>query len=341
MEEIKNLFIKHFGFFPDIISTTEHAYISPPSRIISSLIKLSGYKNEKVLRFVITDKYSIHPESCVQRICLPHILNKNLFKIAGIVSKTELVQKFNDDIIQVEEILKDQPIFSQQEFKNYAELIGVYKNIIFNLEDTDPVIIYNNIIRVYSDLLGLPDLCEWLNKTNLFAIDSVNSRLFLKEAFSILHKINPVGVGLFGEYLEKNKRLKYEDNNHVRQIISWRNYLEEIKNNSMRCSIPFEIVLYVYSYCEGSHFGNDYGMVEDINKLKNSSDLFQITEHNKDYLFNIEIKNVQFQKVTFIKNEWGLSHNIYKNISTLSELFIFLGRHDLQTKFKKSLLNVV
>jgi 1,4-alpha-glucan branching enzyme len=82
-------------------------------------------------------------------------------------------------------------------------------------------------------------------------------------------------------------------------------------------------------------------MVEDINKLKNSSDLFQITEHNKDYLFNIEIKNVQFQKVTFIKNEWGLSHNIYKNISTLSELFIFLGRHDLQTKFKKSLLNVV
>ena len=38
MEEIKNLFVKHFGFLPDVISTTEHAYISPPSRIISIVL---------------------------------------------------------------------------------------------------------------------------------------------------------------------------------------------------------------------------------------------------------------------------------------------------------------
>ena len=335
MEEIKNIFIKHFGFFPDIISTTEHAYISPPSRLISSLIKLFEYKNKKVLRFVITDKYATHPESCVQQICLPHILNKSLFKIGGTISKTELLQKFNEDVIQVEEILKDQPIFSKQEFSNYIELIGVYKNIIRNLEDTDPVIIYNNIVCAYSDLLRLPDLHEWLNKTNLFAVDSINNRLFLKEAFSVLCKINPVGVGLFGEYLEKNKRLKYEDDNDIIQIITWRTYLEKLKDTSTRCSVPFEIVLYVYSYCGGSHFGNDYGMVGDINKLKNKNDLLQITEHNKDYTFNIEIKDVQFQKVTYIKGRWVLSHRIFKNSDTLSELFVILGKSNLQIKFSQ------
>src|SRR3989338_6489340 len=50
MEEIKNLFIKHFGFYPDIISTTEHAYISPPSRIISSLMELSKFSGKKILK---------------------------------------------------------------------------------------------------------------------------------------------------------------------------------------------------------------------------------------------------------------------------------------------------
>ena len=57
-----------------------------------------------------------------------------------------------------------------------------------------------------------------------------------------------------------------------------------------------EIILYVYSYCGGSHFGNDYGMINDINKIRKNNKLLQITEHNKDYVFNIELKDIQFQK---------------------------------------------
>jgi hypothetical protein len=334
MEEIKNLFTKHFGFFPDIISTTEHAYISPLSRILSSLIKLSEYKNKKVLRFVITDRYSINPESCVQQICLPHILNKNIFKIGAINSKTGLIQKFNEGVMQFKCILKNQFIFSKQEVSNYNELIIIYEKIFENIQDIDPVAIYNNIIHTYSEIFEFYDLYKWLKENKLFGVDSSESRLFLKEALFILCKNDPVGISLFGDYLEKNKRLKYNDSNNVRQIISWVRYLEELNNIESTCSVPFEIILYVYSYCRGSHFGNDYGMVSDINKMRNNANLIQITKHNKDYNFNIELENIQFQKATFIKEKWTLSHKTYKTINTLPELVIVLGLNDLKNKIK-------
>ena len=139
---------------------------------------------------------------------------------------------------------------------------------------------------------------------------------------------------MFGEYLEKNKRLKCEDDDHIRQIIPWTRYLEELNDISSTCSVPFEIILYMYSYCGGSHFGNDYGMVSDINKIRNNVNLLQITEYNRDYDFNIEIKNIQFQKATFVNGAWTLSHKIDKTINTLSELYIVLGLNDLKNKVK-------
>ena len=153
MEKIKDLFIKHFGFFPDIISTTEHAYISPPSRIISSLIELSKHKN--VLRLAITDSYSAHPEKCVQQICIPHILNKNLFNLSGSLSKTELIQNFQKDVIQVKDMLKDQHIFSKNEINNYVELTGIYEDILNKTQDADPVGIYSVITNEYVNMFGL------------------------------------------------------------------------------------------------------------------------------------------------------------------------------------------
>ena len=71
----------------DSISTTEHTYISPPSRIFSSLLKLSGFSNKKVLRIVLTDNFSYHPEHCVKQICIPHFLNKKLLYMALTASR--------------------------------------------------------------------------------------------------------------------------------------------------------------------------------------------------------------------------------------------------------------
>ena len=107
--------------------------------------------------------------------------------------------------------------------------------------------------------------------------------------------------------------------------------MKEIYKISESCSVPFEIILYVYSYCGGSHFGNDYNVVDYINRLNDNS-LLQITEHNMDYCFNIEEKNVQFQKVDFIKKGWDLSNRVYKTVDTLSELYILLGREGLKNR---------
>ena len=334
MEEIKNLFRKHFGFLPDIISTTEHAYISPPSRIISSLLRLFAFSDKKVLRIIITDTYAIHPENCVRQICLPHLLNKGLFSINENLSAKELVEKFEGDIKKVEGILKYQHIFSPQEISNYNELINKNKKVFKNIRNADSINIYNDIVKMYIDNLELNTLSKWFVTTGSFGINSAQVKSFLGEAFDILCKVDSAGVSLFGEYLESKKRLKIRSIDNTFQLISWDRYLRELLYNLNPCFIPFEIILYVYSYCGGSHFGNDYGMVSDINKMHKNSNILQITEHNLDYDFSIEIENVKFSKASFIKGQWVLSHNMYKTVNTLSELFIMLGMDSLKRRLR-------
>ena len=185
--------------------------------------------------------------------------------------------------------------------------------------------------------LQLDFLYKWLEETDSFSINSIEVRTFLKETLDILCKTDPVGVNLFGEYLETKKRLKMKDTNNAIQFINWDRYLETLHNISDFCSTPFEIILYVYSYCGGSHFGNDYGMINDINKIRKNNKLLQITEHNKDCVFNIELKDIQFQKASIIKDEWTLSHKMYKTINTLSELYVVLGQDNLKNKFKNQI----
>ncbi|MDO8610570.1 MAG: hypothetical protein Q7R95_08545 [bacterium] len=334
MEEIKNLFIKHFGFFPDIISTTEHAYISPPSRIISSLIKLSEFLDKKVLRIVITDTYAIHPENYVNQICIPHILSKKLFIINNLYSSKEFSKHFREDIKKIKDIVTKKDVFSFEEKKNYIKLINLYKKVFKNIKKFDSVDVYNNIIKLYADDFKLDTLNRWLSITKSFGVDSIKIRIFLKEAFDILRKDNLLNITLFGKYLEMKKRLKMRNSDNDIKFINWDKYLEELCNTSNFCSIPFEIILYIYSYGGGSHFGNDYGMVDDINKMRNNKNLLQITEHNKDFSFKIEEKNVQFQKISLIKGEWALSHRMYKSVDSLSELYIVLGQDTLKLFFK-------
>ncbi|MEK7088978.1 MAG: hypothetical protein AAB913_02520 [Patescibacteria group bacterium] len=334
MEEIKNLFIKHFNFYPDIISTTEHVYISPPSRVISSLIELSKFSNKKILRIIITDTYSIHPESCTKQICIPHLLNRGIFLIDLKSSKKELIKKLEEDNKKVIRILKDKLIFSLQENNNYIEIINLYKEIFKSIKKSDSIIVYNDIIKMYTDNFKLDSLHYWLENTVPYGINSKKIRLFLKEAFDILCEIDPFGVSLFGKYLETKNRLKRKDKNNIINIISWNEYLEEFNNNSDFYSVPFEVILYVYSYCGGSHFGNDYDIVNNINKIRNNSNLTQLTKHNKDYVFNIELKEVQFQKVSMIKDKWSLSHKMIKTVDTLPELYILLGQNNLKNKLK-------
>ena len=79
-------------------------------------------------------------------------------------------------------------------------------------------------------------------------------------------------------------------------------------------------------------------MINDINKIRKNNKLLQITEHNKDCVFNIELKDIQFQKASIIKDEWTLSHKMYKTINTLSELYVVLGQDNLKNKFLLRLL---
>lgn len=335
MEEIKNLFIKYFGFLPDIISTTEHTYISPPSRIISSLTELSRLLNKKVLRIIITDTYSINPENYIKQICLPHVLNKKLFAINNIKSQKELVGIFEENEKKFEDILNSKKIFSPEEEKNYNKLIALYGKLFRDIRNINPVNIYNEIVKMYANDLRLTNLSEWLENSQLFGIDSIEVKNFLKETLDILCKNNLENINSFGKYLEVKKRLKVKNLDGIIQSIGWSRYLKEIQDTSNSYFIPFEIILYIYSYCNGSHFGNDYGMVNDINKIRGNSNLLQITKHNKDYSFKIEKKDVRFQKINTAQNTFDLSHRTYKTVDSLPELYIILGQDNLKKEFKK------
>ncbi len=333
MEEIKNLFIKHFGFYPDIISTTEHAYISPPSRIISSLTELSRFSNKKVLRIVMTDTFAIPPERCVRQICLPHLLNKNMFLFEFNRSQQDFLKKFKEDNENIRNILNKKSIFSSKEQLNFIDLINLYNKVFENTKIIDSVDRYNNIIKAYVDDFELNTLNKWLKDINLFGIDSRKVKIFLKDAFKILCKNNATEVNLFGKYLETKKRLKIKDSKNVIQVISWDNYLKELFNMSDSFYVSTEIILYVYSHCGGSHFGNDYGVVSDVNQIRNTNNLLQITERNKDFLFKIEEKNIEFHQINIMKHNLNLSQKMYKTIDTLPELYIVLGKDNLKNKF--------
>lgn len=334
-EKVKKLFIKHFGFYPDIISTTEHAYISPPSRVISSLKNLSRFQKKQVLRIILTDKFSIHPESCVKQICLPHLLNKNTFVIDDSLGTKEFTEKFNDDIDKVNSILHSQPVFSNAEKENYKNLISLYQEVLQSSNSNDRVLIYAGIIKMFVEETELIDLDEWLKESRFFGIDSTNVRAFLKDSFILLSKNNLIEVDIFGLYLEKNKRLKCKGGDGVTQVITWGTYLSYLQNSSISIFIPFEIILFVYGYCGGSHYGNDYGLVKDINEIHKNNNILQMTEHNRDFSFTTEETDIKFQKATYSKDIWNLSHHMTKNVDTLSELYIVLGREKLKHKLQR------
>ncbi|MCC7160667.1 hypothetical protein IT399_03030 [Candidatus Nomurabacteria bacterium] len=334
MEEIKNLFVKHFGFYPDIISTTEHAYISPPSRIISSLLELSKFSNKKILRVVMTDTFAVPPEKSVRQICLPHLLNKNIFLLNFSESQENFIKKFKEDKENLKKILFKKLIFSSKEKQNYIDLINLYNEVFENIKIFDSVNVYNDIIKAYVDSFELNILNKWLRGTYLIGIDSAKVRIFLKDVFEILCKNDAVGVELFGKYLEEKKRLKIKDANNDIKIISWNKYLEELQNISNTYYISTEIILYVYSYGVGSHFGNDYGVVSDINHIQNSNNLLQITEHNKDFSFKIEEQNIEFHHVNTMKNNLNFSQKMYKTINTLPELYVVFGKENLKNRLK-------
>lgn len=332
MEEIKNLFIKYFGFYPDIISTTEHVYISPPSRIISSLVELSKFSDKKILRIAMTDTCAIPPEKCLKQICLPHLLNRNIFLINIDQSKQEILKKIEEDNDIIKDFFKKKSIFSLKEKYNYYDLINLYSNVLENIKTPNSVDIYNNIIKAYTYSFHLDVLNKWLNNNDIFGIDSKKIRFFLKEAFDILFKTDPVGVNLFGKYLETKQRLKMKDKNDFIQIITWAEYINELNNNSNLYNITSEIILYIYSYYGGSHFGNDHGIIQDINTIRNSNNLIQITEHNKDYSFEIKEKRVKFHHINMIKNNLNLSQETYKTVETIPELYVILGRDELKNR---------
>lgn len=333
MEEIRKLFIKHFTFYPDIISTTEHAYISPPSRIISSLIELSKFSNKKILRIIMTDTFAVPPEKITQQICLPHLLNKGIFLLNFNLTQQNFLRKFKEDNQTIITILNKKSVFTPEEHLNYISLINLYYKVFENIRIFDAAHIYNDIIKAYINKFELNILNNWLCTTYLVGIDSMKIRFFLKDAFEILCKNDIMTVELFGRYLEEKKRLKIKDVNKGIQIVSWDKYLKEISNISNTYYISTEIILFIYSYCGGSHFGNDYGVVGDVNKIRNSNNLLQITEHNKDFSYKIEEQNIEFHRVNITKNNLNLSHKMYKRIDTLPELYIVLGQENLKIKF--------
>ncbi|MEK7564587.1 MAG: hypothetical protein AAB510_03440 [Patescibacteria group bacterium] len=335
MEEIKKLFIKHFGFLPDIISTTEHSYVSPPSRLVSSLIQISNFTNKKVLRIIMTDSYASPLDTSMKSICLPHILNKNIFVIDLTKSKEEIISKLEEDCQFFEMILDKKNIFSKEERLNYNTIINIYRYSINSLSDIDSVSLYNKIVQKYIEIFQLVDLNKWLSNSASLGIDCLKMRVFLEQAFKILINIDPDAVDLFGKYLENNKRLKVRDINNSIKIVDWVVYKKELTNSSNSYNVISEIILYIYSYCGGSHFGNDYGVIDDINMLNINNNLVQLTKHNKDFLFKVEEKNIQFQKINLMKKNLNLSNKILKTISTLPELCIVLGEFNLRNKFIK------
>lgn len=199
--------------------------------------------------------------------------------------------------------------------------------------------VYGDIIKRYVEDFDLVKLHEWLCKNKTFGIDTKKIRVFLKEVFEILDQVDAESVSLFGQYLEAKNRLKIKENNNSIKVVNWDSYLNELNSTSGSYNVVSEIILFVYSYCGGSHFGNDHGFIEDIKKIRSINNIFQITAHNEDFAFKIKEENIEFHQVNLQKKNLNLSKKIYKTIETLPELYIVLGK-DCCKKILREFVNI-
>ncbi len=336
MEEIKNIIIKHFGFLPEIISTTEHVYVSPPSRVISSLFELSKFSQKKILRIIIEDKTKLDNSNNL-RIFLPHLSNKNLF-ILNFSNKEDLLIDFNKNLNILNLLLDQQHVFSLEEKNNYLDLINIYKQTFINLNEYSVTNFYNVFLKIYLEYISLKSISDWVQFTPFVSVDSFKMKNFIKDSFLYLYNHDLDSLKKLGFYLENKNKLRIINTEGMVTNVKWEIYISYIFGNSYNYYVPFEISLFLFSYWDISHFGNDYKFSKELLKLNSNSRLIQLTEHNKDFSFNIELSEINFNRAFLFKDKWNLSHRIYKNVNTLPELHILLGREHLQKIFKDHII---
>lgn len=332
MEGIKKIIIKHFGFLPEIVSTTEHAYASPPVRVVSSLFELSKFSQKKILRIIIEDKAKLDYFHSNLRIFLPHLSNKDIF-VLNLSNKEFLFNSFNKDLNSLNDLLNQQKVFSFEEKINYLSLVNLYKQTFSSLNILSIVNFYNNFLKIYLKYLDLEFLSDWINFTPFIGTDSFKMKNFIKESFLYLHNKDLVSLNNLGLYLEEKNKLKIINSEGIIMNAKWNVYKNYVFSDFYDYLVSFEIILFIFSYYNVLHFGNDYQFSKKVMNLNTNSKLIQLTEHNKDFSFNIELPGIYFNKAFLYENKWNLSHRVYRNINSLPELYILLGHERLQKLF--------
>jgi len=303
-----NFFKKKFYEFTnktfDFVSTIDHPYASPPTRLID------GHNKIKIL-----NNNGLKPLICIWDVNYPNIdrYRYELIFDSGIFNNKEdnffiFSDKFfyplqNPKLINFSEIgkriqlifrrlnnssNKSRKIKNRLFIKNFETITNIYIKII-KISDNG-TIFYQNLIKELYNLIELSELSDFVANSFQPYFNSPIIKRWIPYCIKTTKNKSYGFLNLLDEELFKmpyfrriNNNIELFDKNYIKK--NFDKILELIQDGEL---IPsYEIFFWTLFLADIKHFGNDYGFFDRLNKIAARRGFpilkeLQLTKHNKD-----------------------------------------------------------
>lgn len=357
-KKYRDLFIETTGIKDNVVSTIDHVFGSPPLRVIDSHQRLMDIGNSTIFLWDITQP-NIHKYRADLILDLGFYTSKNpkffLYNSKDFYHKGKLLapsfklqlkllnQVLNSDFLKLDN--KQKEIYKQRAF----QLIKIYDDNLKKHSDA-PQFYKASLIDLYN-LLGLNELAEYIAKKMVPLSKSRIVDKFLPELI-IKTKDEPFGfpnIVANTDYLKKpyfrnisNKKIGFDASNKAQIIKNLNEIVNLLRNGSL---LPKnQIYFWAWSLCGIKHFGNDYGILANLeNSLKsidvlNDASTLQLTQPKEDGLNFIQFNNIHSYSLGNPRSrstKFNLLNTKSSRVTNICTVYLHSGKEGFQKYWRE------
>lgn len=311
-KKYRDLFRDTTSIEDDVVSTIDHVFGSPPLRVIDSHQRLMKMRSSTIILWDITQP-NIHKYRADLILDLGFYTSKNpkffLYNSKDFYHKGKLlVPDFVSQLRLLDQVLDSDFLELNKDQKNAykqraSHLIKIYSD---NLKKHSGVPqFYKSLLVDLYNLLGLNELAEYIAKkvvplSESGIIDKFLPELIIEtkdEPFGLLNMIantNYLNKPYFRN-ISKNE-IGFDVNDKAQITKNLSEIIILLRNGSL---LPKnQIYFWAWSLCRIKHFGNDYGILTNLENTLKSVDILsdasalQLTQPKKDGLNFIQFNNI-------------------------------------------------
>jgi hypothetical protein len=316
----------------DTISTVDHIFASPPTRLVDSHAKAMQYNADIII--IDSNKPEINKYKC-DLIVDSGIYSSNNSDYYIYDTKkryfenTTHIPRFDLQLTNLRKTLESLQFYTEAEINAYTnrfeDIINIYSNLL-NL--------HNNPYEFYVNLMAA--LYRHLHLNN-------HASYFMNRSCSLSN--SPITTQLIPEMIKITQNTKYSLQSLIENdIIKNPCYISPYSNKSKsdikdiadqlinKCIVPnYELVLWATSLCGVKHFGNDLGFhtkfssfLEEIG-IENNIASLQLSEHKKDGGNFVEFNDVFVKSINKSGTHLQSSNIKQTRVDNLCSLYCHVG----------------